>query len=142
MDFLDSVVQADRLKEEAVKKENAEQLEIFRKQQDFVAQENPGTQGSREKEDRLWLSTKKRRRKEVSHYAVKLRKTSTSDGWKDSGDEEESKLVSASPDTKDSRDDAAQDKLATSRLVSQPTNLSAIAPAPSLGLEGYSSDED
>ena len=141
MDFLDSVLQAERHKEEAIKRESAEQLEVFRKQQESAAQETTDTQETKEEEAAHW-STKKRRRKETDLRAMKLRKTSTTDNLKDSEAKKEGRIDPVSPDVTVSKTDPVQDPSSTSRTPSKSTSPSATALAPSLGLEGYSSDED
>ena len=141
MDFLDSVLQAERHKEKAVKTENAERLEVFRKQQEFASHDTTDTQETKDEEGETW-STKKRRRKEADPRAVKLRKTSTSDDRKDSEAKGERRIVPASPDGKISKTAAVQDKSSASRCPLKPAGLSGIALAPNLGLDGYSSDED
>ena len=141
VDFLDGVLQAERHKEEAVKKENAEQLEVFRKQQIFASQDTTDTQIIRDEEVATW-STKKRRRKEANPRAMKLRKTSISEDQKDSEVKKEPTVVPVSPDSQILKSAAVQDTSTTSRSPSKPASLSVIEAAPSLGLEGYSSDED
>ena len=96
MEFLDSVLESTRAKEQAVKKETSEQLEVFRRQQeeadkallgeprDTSATDSSTNGGQSVADESQWaLSARKRKRakdKEVLK-GVKLRKSSsTSDG--------------------------------------------------------------
>lgn len=84
LDFLDSVDETQRQKEAAKRKETAEELESFRKQQ-AQAEKNSlstatteSTEGAGSVSQTTW-QTKKRRRKDGDSSAPKIRKTTTGD---------------------------------------------------------------
>lgn len=91
IEFLDSVLESTRAKEEAVKRETAQQLDIFRRQQeeadkawlnqddDAKDANNSSTAGNLPRDESQWaINARKRKRgKEEVLKGVKLRKSST-----------------------------------------------------------------
>lgn len=82
--FLDEVQEKERLKEAQARKETAEELQAFRKQQleaerkASVSEKNDDSQTAKNMPDTTW-QTKKRRRKDGDGAAPKIRKMSTGD---------------------------------------------------------------
>ena len=146
VDFLDSVLEIERAKEDAMKKETAAQLDAYRKQQAAVQKadlEAANTNMTPPIDDAdAWL-TKKRRKKELDNPISKVRKTSA-------GIESMSSTTSVvAPVTRSSRateDTKQKDKLKRNgKLSSTPPAVSTSTPvskASALGLGAYSSDED
>lgn len=144
MDFLDSVLESTRAKENAVKEETAEQLEAFRKQRllaeqslvDADAQHNDPS-GDAAGSDAWAIKKKKRRRDqdrttsaESTNVNTKLRK-----------------LSSTATDDKHERVESDTSHLTKPPVESiakteQQQTATRTAPAAGLGLGGYSSDED
>ena len=90
VEFLDSVLESTRAKEEAVKKETTEQLDIFRRQQEQVdkalllqdTEDGVRDEGSLGVEDQGWKTGGKKRRKtgeKETLKGVKIRKISISE---------------------------------------------------------------
>lgn len=157
MDFLDSVLESTRAQEAAVRKETVEQLEVFRKQQEELEKaalaEQNDTVPILESEEIWQVGPKKRKRvreKEVL-AGVKLRKSSStaSEALKDNGAPTGEAQVMK-------RIDAATLPASTEPVISgvlkSPTTTDTQATTKdvkittqavtSLGLGGYSSDED
>ncbi len=147
VDFLDSVLESERAKEDAVRRETAEQLDAYRKQQaaaqkvDLEATKGDATSPSVDADS--WVM-KKRRRKELDNPVSKLRKTSP--GTKPVS-------VTAPVATTISNDFARTrsteqrgDVSGVERRMSPPspvvTTPAAVSQASVLGLGVYSSDED
>lgn len=141
VDFLENVTQTERAKEHAVRKENEEQLEAFRRQQESQAQVQntiTGTKTTKEVAESDEWNTRKRRRKETENRALKIRRTS-SNGDRPAVSDPTGENLSTSPPTtkvegvnadgKSSSDDGQAD-------------LKPSLSAPGLGLAAYSSDED
>lgn len=82
LDFLDSVQQSTRAKEDAVRKETAAEVDAFRRQQQDAEQKAKDATAATESSTietssaDVW-KTKKRRRKELDMAASKIRKTTT-----------------------------------------------------------------
>ena len=78
VDFLDAIVSSEKAKEAAVKKETAEELESFRKQQQQAEKASTAEEQTRPDVPAgdAWR-TKKRRRKEADIPISKVRKTTT-----------------------------------------------------------------
>jgi hypothetical protein len=156
VDFLDSVLESTRAKEAAVRKETAEQLEVFRKQreaaekaqfqEDNDAAPNAGKAGSPISQETWAAKPKKRRRDKgiIPTQGAKLRKMSSTDSGK--------------PDSPTLKTAATEDHAKTTPTVT-PTNAletdvepttkpggpsleQKSTPAAVLGLGNYSSDED
>ncbi|KAK6007700.1 hypothetical protein QM012_004514 [Aureobasidium pullulans] len=166
VEFLDTVMESTRAKEEAVKKETAERLEAFRRQQEDTEKASRGAapEASNQSESDTWAfnARKRKRIKEKDAIAgLKLRKSSSS-------------MVQMTPDAAAPAAEASDDKhQSPSSPAPTPANQSAIsvqppaaaidkavidkvnqapaataaasttpAPAAALGLAAYSSDDD
>ena len=165
VDFLDSILESTRAKEDAVKKETTEQLEAFRKQQEDADKAlREGDDGKEIEEagsptggDSNWaVGNKKRKRvkEKESLKGVKFRKASSSihngtGSQKDSSSPPLIKPTSTFPVNTELKSD----------VISVPTPLNTTTqaqfpstaikdipefekPSAGLGLSGYSSDED
>ncbi|CAL8583396.1 hypothetical protein XPA_009020 [Xanthoria parietina] len=168
VEFLDSVLESTRAKEDAVRKETAEQLNLFRRQQEeadkasldltVAGTENPSetTLGpeSSTVESQWAINARKRKRvkdKEVLP-GVKLRKSSStvekptglSPGTTKPTNGEKRSQTQDSP--KPTIDQAKSSQVDDKETVGSPqTQASRDSPKPTvgaLGLAGYSSDED
>ncbi|KAF7951460.1 hypothetical protein EAE96_006769 [Botrytis aclada] len=165
IEFLDSVLESTRAEEDRVKRETAEGLELFRKQQEDAdkkarAADDDGTQiqdGSPVREDEWGTTGRKRKRtkdKEVLK-GVKVRRASSS------ADQASSSTSTKDLSTKSAKDDS--DSIATStkpptskdaaksldtkpvKVGPKPVAVKKPSPPPSnkgLGLVDYGSDED
>lgn len=159
VDFLDSIMESTRAQEASVKKETAEQLELFRRQreeaekahlEDTTADVAPAAEG----EDWRIGSRKKRREKGGLLVSGRKRKSVGEDtDPKETGTnkkakenvEKEDKISSSKetgsaetpkqPEADKSTNVASQNPVAPQRQATKP-------PAPSLGLAGYSSDSE
>lgn len=146
VEFLDSVLETTRAKEAAVKRETAEELDAFRRQQEEAEKATRAT-GSEDApegtQSTSWLVGKKRKKgREGPLGGVKLRKASS--GEKTSVAAEREAATSASPPKEESVKVAKEVK-----SDSQKDNPAAKPAEPSkgtaplgLGLAAYSSDED
>ena len=166
VEFLDSVLESTRAKEDAVRKETAEQLNLFRRQQEeadkasldltVAGTENPSetTLGPSTVESQWAINARKRKRvkdKEVLP-GVKLRKSSStvekptglSPGTTKPTNGEKRSQTQDSP--KPTIDQAKSSQVDDKETVGSPqTQASRDSPKPTvgaLGLAGYSSDED
>ena len=154
------MLESTRAKEEAVKKETSEQLEIFRRQReeaDKAALDDPGTTqdvatGSGSPvEGESWTTSKKRRRgkEKDALKGIKLRKTSSAADDKDiqSGKEGEAQSVhgrtegnlpvKSSNALNDTKTVEAESTAKLGPPASPPKIMKSV-----LGLGDYSSDED
>ncbi|KIW31549.1 uncharacterized protein PV07_03188 [Cladophialophora immunda] len=144
VEFLDSVLESSRAKENAVKQETAEQLEAFRKQRAAAEQAGMGSNDAGKAGDAAdkdsWAIKKKKRRREKeseSEADPKLRKLSTADtaalaAGAAVDDEHNESAERAAPDKKPGISDQ----------IEPPTTATPPQPAAGLGLVDYSSDED
>ncbi|KIW13401.1 hypothetical protein PV08_08589 [Exophiala spinifera] len=137
VDFLDSVLESERAKEDAVKKEMSEQLEAFRNQRakaekDLLEHEIP------EAEERLgapvgknaWTTQKKRRRRDEESKAIASNKT---------------RKLSSSADNTPQQPTAPKEsgELAKPLEAANQSSPAQVKSTPGvLGLGDYSSDED
>lgn len=166
IEFLDSVLESTRAKESAVKKETAEQLELFRRQQEesekvaLDAEPDAHPVGS----DAWIVSTRKRKRARERDVlpGVKLRKSSSAADQKLDSDKaneavhEERSAPAPTPKDAPAPLPVQPSPLAVAKAIetakqnaSPPTTASpkppasvpAVAPA-ALGLGAYSSDDD
>jgi len=150
VNFLDSVLESERAKEDAVRRDTAEQLEEFRRQREAAEKSilNPAKgEGKKLESDapiaQTW-STKKRRRKELDNNAGKLRKTSTADrGQKQLSDS----LVESEPSVSSTTTGPQNSETVMGSLESPKAPRQTLQPqngpsVPDLGLGAYSSDED
>ena len=171
VEFLDSVLESTRKKEDEVKKQTSEQLDLFRRQQeeaDKAALEGAGEEtrgegiGSKEGgQEETWAVNKgkrKRTEKKKGLKGFKLRKASSSahddgekvDGGRAGSSSHTTGLPSTTPTTKSQPNiTAASNSIAsvsTSPVenpeVSQAAAKTTQAAPSGLELGGYSSDED
>ncbi|KAF7928328.1 hypothetical protein EAE99_005085 [Botrytis elliptica] len=165
IEFLDSVLESTRAEEDRVRKETAEGLELFRKQQEDAdkkarAADNDGAQtqdGSPVRGDEWGTTGRKRKRtkdKEVLK-GVKVRRasssaeqasssTSTKDlSTKPAKDDSDSIATSTKPST--SKDSAKTLDPKPAKIAPKPVAVKKPSPPPfnkGLGLVDYGSDED
>ncbi|KAH0386433.1 hypothetical protein KCU92_g2582, partial [Aureobasidium melanogenum] len=163
VEFLDTVMESTRAKEEAVKKETAERLEAFRRQQEDTEKASRGAapEASNQSEGDTWAfnARKRKRTKEKEAIAgLKLRKSSSSatqmtpDGAAatPSDDKIQSPPSPAPTPANQSAKPvqppaAAIDKAVIDKVDQAPAVATAStppAPASALGLAAYSSDDD
>ncbi|KAG9555520.1 hypothetical protein KCU71_g14712, partial [Aureobasidium melanogenum] len=163
VEFLDTVMESTRAKEEAVKKETAERLEAFRRQQEDTEKASRGAapEASNQSEGDTWAfnARKRKRTKEKEAIAgLKLRKSSSSatqmtpDGAAatPSDDKNQSPPSPAPTPANQSAKPvqppaAAIDKAVIDKVDQAPAVATAStppAPASALGLAAYSSDDD
>lgn len=148
VEFLDSVLESTRAKEDAVRKETSQQLETFRKQREEAERaaklNEDGTQDVQETEN--WAAGRKRKKgKEREFPGIKLRKQSST-----TTDQLPKKSVDEGDQTSPKGDEAVINVSDTrSEVQQQDDSKKAISPAvpPTgagglLGLGDYSSDED
>ena len=150
VEFLDSIMEIERTKEAAVRKENAKGLEAFRKQREAAEraeaeeQRTSGQQGGDE-----WIAKKKRKREKASEAlsGLKVRRTSS---------KEDIKAVPNRPAKPRGKIETTQAKLEQGESSSKksgitiptaetqvPARIASASPvATGLGLAAYSSDED
>ncbi|KAF1356360.1 N-terminal domain of NEFA-interacting nuclear protein NIP30-domain-containing protein [Delphinella strobiligena] len=147
VEFLDSVLESTRAKESAVKKETAEQLELFRRQQEETAKAARLAEGHDEpaQESNTWAVKKRKRTREKDNLpGVKLRKSSSSaqPPLQDSPRDPAPTPKTDEPEASE-LPSAAIEKAAT-QVSKSPTPTIEKAPpvATALGLGAYSSDED
>ncbi|EXJ58922.1 hypothetical protein A1O7_06352 [Cladophialophora yegresii CBS 114405] len=142
VDFLDSVLETSRAKEDAVKQETAEQLEAFRKQR--AAAEQAQIEGTLDgapggpTDGGAWATKKKNKRRrekdgEPNDPSTKLRKLSTAD-------DDRSVLQSSNPSGLAKGDPAPQGR--DSNVQAMPSKDQLKHKPAGLGLAAYSSDED
>ncbi|KAL4796424.1 N-terminal domain of NEFA-interacting nuclear protein NIP30-domain-containing protein [Aspergillus venezuelensis] len=161
VDFLDSILESTRAQEATVKKETAEQLELFRRQreeaekahlEDTTADVAPADEGEDWK-----IGTRKRRRekggtllgrkrKSVGEDTTDARATESGSNKKakehdeNKGDRGTAASSAEQRPKQTSVDSSAKD--AKRSPARQPAKQAAPQPAPSLGLAGYSSDSE
>jgi hypothetical protein len=163
VEFLDSVLESTRAKEEQVKRDTAEQLEVFRRQREeadkaLLIQEGNDGVASAAPEEEQWGGRKRKKGKEHEGFrGVKLRKGSSTE---DKGSTVESRVQTANapkgstvkgerpgPDTKTKAINHPSTETTTkTKTVEPPKSLTksptSPKPAANLGLGDYSSDED
>ncbi|KIX95390.1 uncharacterized protein Z520_08907 [Fonsecaea multimorphosa CBS 102226] len=139
VEFLDSVLESSRAKENAVKQETAEQLEVFRKQraaaeQALMGGNEAGKPGEPADKDSWAIKKKKRRREKNSESEAepKLRKLSAAETAAADDDEHNAPVERTSP----VNNPAIKDQ------IEPPITTKHPQPATGLGLVAYSSDED
>lgn len=167
VEFLDSVLESTRAKENAVKKETAEQLGLFRKQQEEVEAAARAAEGDNKPETgETWAvggRKRKKGREKEGLPGVKLRKTSSVPEATKAEKSVEAQPSVASLATKDAKEapttttatfgiievGAETHTLASTapfventKTTETPLTKSPTPPVASLGLAGYSSDED
>lgn len=160
VEFLDSVLESSRAKEAAVKKQTAEELDAFRRQQE-EAERATKTSGSSEAADTTdttsWAVSRKRKKgREDILGGVKLRKASSGD--KVSAELKQAGRPSATAPLPDAKQkDMSESERSTFRTAQETDDAKAKDPeakgdppsapptataTPGLGLGAYSSDED
>lgn len=134
VEFLDSVMESTRAQEAAVRKENREQLEAFRKQQEETeqaAKEAEAVKGPEEVEQGAWTVGRKRKKgKDTLFGGLKLRRSSTTE--KEMGAEHSTASKAAatpSPSTAASQQDDTSLKTATREGVAAPPAQTMATPA-------------
>ncbi|KAL2817781.1 N-terminal domain of NEFA-interacting nuclear protein NIP30-domain-containing protein [Aspergillus granulosus] len=159
VDFLDSIMESTRAQEASVKKETAEQLEVFRRQreeaekaalEDNAADVTPAAGGEDWK-----IASRKRRREKSKDLLISARKRkSVGEDVADDTTSEQRTTKKAKDLVEDKTTGVAQEqqepatvddsvKGAKSGSSPQPPAEQAVNPAaPSLGLAGYSSDSE
>ncbi|KAL2834553.1 hypothetical protein BJY01DRAFT_84218 [Aspergillus pseudoustus] len=162
VDFLDSIMESTRAQEATVKKETAEQLELFRRQreeaekaalEDNAADVVPAAEG----EDWKIASRKRRREKSKDLLIPGRKRKSVSEDAADHtpSDERTNKKTKEIPEDKKSSSPIVQEQLkqeivgnsakdakSGSPPQQPPKQAAASPPTPSLGLAGYSSDSE
>jgi hypothetical protein len=156
VDFLDSVLESTRAKEAEVRKETAEQLEVFRRQREaaekaqFEEDNTPASAGgvaTSPSTAETWLAKPKKRRRDKDSVLVlgaKLRKTSSAGS--DSSevlahrDAANTQPTSSSPGATTAH--TAQSGTAMEKQPAGSAHKASTAPAATLGLGDYSSDDD
>jgi hypothetical protein len=132
IEFLESVQESSRAKEDAVKQETAEQLDAFRKQR--AAAEQTATEGNKTTEGPRdnWTTTKKKRRREQEPGLVtKARKIVNKDV------SDIIKLVNAAPSAP-----AISASETTKRPAAPATKATQAPTSLNLGAYGSSDEED
>lgn len=148
VEFLDSVLESTRAKESAVKKETAEQLELFRRQQEETekaARLAAGHDEPAQESNNTWAVKKRKRTREKDNLpGVKLRKSSSS---AQPPLQESPRDPAPTPKTDEPKASelppGAIEKAATQVAKSPTPTIDKSPPvATALGLGAYSSDED
>ncbi|THY24152.1 hypothetical protein D6D01_05623 [Aureobasidium pullulans] len=169
VEFLDTVMETTRAKEDAVRKETAEQLEAFRRQQEDTekASREAAPEASNQSEGDTWAFNarkRKRNREKEAIAGLKLRKSSSSMAQMtpDAGvgaaatttsDDKNAPPSSPAPTPADQSASAKSvqppaaviDKAVLDKVDKAPATTAAStspAPAAALGLAAYSSDDD
>ncbi|KAL4947179.1 N-terminal domain of NEFA-interacting nuclear protein NIP30-domain-containing protein [Aspergillus filifer] len=158
VDFLDSIMESTRAQEATVKKETAEQLELFRRQreeaekahlEDTAADVAPADEGedwkigSRKRRREKGGALLGRKRKSVGEDTTDARATVSGSNKKarEHNEDKDDKGTAASSKPKQTSVDSSV-KDARRSSARQPAKQAASQPAPSLGLAGYSSDSE
>ena len=163
VEFLDSVLESTRAEEDRVKRETAEGLEIFRRQQEEAdkkaRRESEGTlateEGSPTGEGEQWIAggRKRKRTKEKEVLkGVKIRRSSSTNEFtkpaptsSESPSLHNSSLAKEKAETAKSSAKAQADHITPGSKLASPVTSSTKSLAPpkgSLGLVDYGSDED
>ncbi|KAJ6131165.1 hypothetical protein N7523_001625 [Penicillium sp. IBT 18751x] len=163
VDFLDSVLESTRAQEAAVKKETADQLELFRKQREEAEKAMLGSASSEvtpAEEEEWTILARKRRRDKVKDLLLpgKKRKASSAEGSvkpDTSKDEKSSQGNGPAPEktSAQSTNTTTSDTTATPTVAGNATQSSSTSKQPevkaptkpaaaSLGLVAYGSDSD
>ncbi|GAB7355777.1 hypothetical protein MBLNU459_g6459t1 [Dothideomycetes sp. NU459] len=160
VEFLDSVLESTRAKESAVRKETAEQLELFRKQQEesekaaLAANPDPDAQAAGSDTWAVSARKRKRAREREGFLGVKLRRTSSAADQPDTSkpaDAVQEESTNPQKEAVASTNSSSPSVVAEVTKAVKPDNSPRTAtasplplqPAPAaLGLGAYSSDED
>ncbi|KAL4914181.1 N-terminal domain of NEFA-interacting nuclear protein NIP30-domain-containing protein [Aspergillus aurantiobrunneus] len=164
VEFLDSIMESTRAQEDTVKKETAEQLELFRRQreeaekahlEDTTADVTPATEAEdwkigsrkrrRERGSALLISGRKRKSLGEDTTDNSTRETGTNKKAKEGVEDESARNMAATTAGEKSKpanvDNGTKNK-EEGAPTRQKAKQTASAPAPSLGLAGYSSDSE
>jgi hypothetical protein len=165
VEFLDSVLESTRAQEAAVKKDTADQLEVFRKQREEAEKAMLGPTSSEvtpAEEEEWTIPARKRRRDKGKDLLIpgKRRKSSATEGSAkaDTSKEEQKPSQGSGPTSKKDSTQSIQSaaasgdmstKAAENAAQSSSTDIKQTEPKPpakpapvSLGLVGYGSDSD
>ncbi|KAJ5985193.1 hypothetical protein N7499_008529 [Penicillium canescens] len=160
VEFLDSVLESTRAQEAAVKRDTADQLEVFRRQREEAEKAllGPTSSDVTPAEEEEWTAPARKRRRDKQKDLLipgKKRKASlTENSAKSSSQEQESQKPGADSGSKPKQPEqqkskpsqvaaSTNPKTATNSEQSQPQTKPPAKPAPvSLGLAGYSSDSE
>ncbi|KAL4781026.1 N-terminal domain of NEFA-interacting nuclear protein NIP30-domain-containing protein [Aspergillus varians] len=163
IDFLDSIMESTRAQEATVKKETAEQLELFRRQREEAEKahlEDTTVDVPPEVEGEEWkIGPRKRRREKASSLLISGRKRksvgedTTDNPTKEPGTNKRAKELAEDKVNKNVAASTAEEKPKGAKVdnstkaaketpAQQHTKQAARGPAPSLGLAGYSSDSE
>ena len=167
IEFLDSVLESTRAKEEAVKKETTEQLDLFRQQQEeadkallseagaSIGAGGPGSAGSPPAEESPWaLNARKRKRTKDKEggKGIKLRKSSSTSESVPSLEKDTQSAVSTKSNTiqipgpammrQPVKDDGSTMVPASVGVAPVPASKSSFSTARTLSLVGYDSDDE
>ena len=153
VDFLDSVLESTRKEEDRVRRETAEGLEHFRKQQEEadkkvrIGDEQRTNETSTIVEEEQWVTggrKRKRAKEKEGLKGVKIRKSSSA-GEAESTSSQGAKSQDEEPkSTSAALEKTSESKNKTTNTTSVSKWLPATSPKPkaNLGLVDYSSDED
>lgn len=156
VDFLDSVLESTRAKEAEVRKETAEQLEVFRKQREaaekaqFEEDNTPASAAGLAKSPstaETWATRPKKRRRDKESVPVlgaKLRKTSTAELITPDVpiSTDATSVQTANSSATASTAHTKQPFMAPEKQPAISVPKASTAPAATLGLGDYSSDEE
>ena len=154
VEFLDSVLESQRAKENAVRKQTAEEMQAFKQQQEDAEKKAKAAETSQapEAESTSWAVSRKRKKgKEDVFGGVKLRKASSGEPSsipksQAVGDTETSMKKDANAAVKANLVADQKDKVVTNTEPEKGKMSESKAPAAAssaeLGLAAYSSDED
>lgn len=159
VEFLDSVLESTRAKESAVKKETAEQLELFRRQREETEKaaritESDGQPANGE----TWAVRKRKRGREKETLSgFKLRKASSTKSNPEEAEERKTETPllptpkenpldpTSTPKTSHGKPESISPPIietAVAEIMKSPVPAASKAPAVALGLGDYSSDDE
>lgn len=150
VDFLDSVLESTRKEEERVKRETAEGLELFRKQQeeaDKKARAGEGqdtTEASTAAEEEQWAAgarKRKRTKEKEGLKGVKIRRSSSTAEAGTASSPEGKKQEDRTKSMKIAQEEQPKANTASEDPASKPPEP-AVKPKAGLGLVDYGSDDD
>lgn len=151
VDFLDSVLESTRREEERVKRETAEGLELFRKQQDEadkkarIGDDQSPVEATTAVEEEQWAAGARKRKRVKEKEGLKGVKIRRSSSTIETGatSPEEKKRDDATKHTGAPQEEKSRPKTATaSEVPASKPPPAAAKPKAGLGLVDYGSDED
>ncbi|KAL8950799.1 MAG: hypothetical protein Q9222_003176 [Ikaeria aurantiellina] len=158
VEFLDSVLESTRAKEAAVKKETTEQLSLFRQQQEQADREflNGADTGDNKEEGAApesasknseWATNARKRKRTKDKEGLpglKLRKSSTNEGTPATPEAVRSPTqpITRQTETKNSASPSSPPRAGSGATLTQSKYSPDKPKTVTLGLAGYSSDED